>query len=167
VVAAAYSVQLEAEGLGQALGVGEADVRHLAVSQRPIPAARGPTPRARAAAASVNTPEPKSCQLAGKTAIGASVKKFEAWVARRMAFQPIGPTAVATRAVTTTEIRLSRSASNTATAATARLSPAPPTTLPRRGRPGSSRSIQPVQRRNHSSDATRSEPDRAPGFNAD
>src|SRR5215211_8747030 len=61
--------------------------------------ARDPRPRRRAAAARANTPEPVSCQLAGSSRRGASVKNWLAWVARRIAFQASGPTAVASAAV--------------------------------------------------------------------
>src|SRR6266545_3611704 len=58
-------------------------------------AASGPTPSSTAVAARANTPEPVSCQLAGSRRRGASVKNWLAWVARRIAFQPSGPVAVA------------------------------------------------------------------------
>jgi hypothetical protein len=45
--------------------------------------------------ARANTPEPVSCQLAGSSRRGASVKNWLAWVARRMAFQASGPAAAA------------------------------------------------------------------------
>src|SRR5829696_9537010 len=62
-------------------------------------AARGPAPRSTAVAARANTPEPVSCQLAGSSRRGASVKNWLAWVARRIAFQASGPAAVASAAV--------------------------------------------------------------------
>ena len=74
--------------------------------------------------ARVNTPEPKSCQLAGKMAMGASVKNSSACVARRMAFQPIEPlAALSAIAMTTTGERTLKTRPSPAAAAAARAAP--------------------------------------------
>src|SRR4051794_32080515 len=60
--------------------------------------AQGPRPSSTADVARVNTPEPVSCQLTGKTGMGASTKNWLAAVARRIAFHVTGPTNAPTRA---------------------------------------------------------------------
>jgi len=69
-----------------------------------------------------NTPDPVSCQLAGRIARGASTKNPEPWAWRRMAFQARGPRK-APRAAQALTVRIDaplgliRSTTATATAA--------------------------------------------------
>src|SRR5439155_26739134 len=77
-----------------------------------------PKPNTSAVAAMANTPDTVSCQLAGNTATGASVKNVEACVARRIAFHATGPAPAATAAPTIVATRRGRTSATSTAAAT-------------------------------------------------